>query len=61
MRALIRRVPLILAFLVTALCIWIAGPYFAFADFHPLEPPTARIIFILLIVVVRLGWSALKR
>lgn len=62
MFALLKK-PAFLAFLglvLLALFIWYAGPYFAFADFHPLESPTARLIAIAL-VVVAVGISVLLK
>jgi type VI secretion system protein ImpL len=54
MLALIRRfmrvLLLILGLLLIALFIWFAGPYFAFADYHPLESTTARLITIGVVV-----------
>jgi type VI secretion system protein ImpL len=35
-----------------SLFIWFAGPYFAFADFKPLDPPLARIIAIGVLLVL---------
>ena len=46
-------------FLLLALFIWYAGPYFAFADYRPLEPHHARLIAIrVLIVAVWAAWQA---
>ena len=47
----------ILGILLLALLVWFAGPYFAFADFHPLAPVSTRLTVTVLIVVV---WGALK-
>jgi len=33
---------LLLGFLLIAVFIWYAGPYFAFGTYHPLEPELAR-------------------
>ena len=41
----------LLGLVLVALFIWYAGPYFAFADFRPLESATARLIAIALVVV----------
>jgi type VI secretion system protein ImpL len=47
----LKRVLLIvLGFLLIAVFIWYAGPYFAFADFRPLESETARLILIALVI-----------
>ena len=35
---------IVLGFLLIAVFIWFAGPYFAFADYRPLEPVIARLI-----------------
>ncbi|MGH7336328.1 MAG: type VI secretion protein IcmF/TssM N-terminal domain-containing protein, partial [Myxococcota bacterium] len=40
----------VLGFLLLALFIWYAGPYFAFADMAPLESRTARLIAIGLVI-----------
>ncbi len=50
-----RGVLLVLGFLLVAAFIWLAGPYFAFADYRPLESETARLIAI---AVVALLWFA---
>jgi type VI secretion system protein ImpL len=42
----------ILAWLLLGLFIWFAGPYFAFADWHPLEPTIARVITIAALIIV---------
>jgi type VI secretion system protein ImpL len=47
----------VIGFLLLALFIWFAGPYFAFADFRPLEPVLARIILFVIIFAV---WLALR-
>jgi type VI secretion system protein ImpL len=52
---------ILLGLVLLALFIWFAGPYFAFADFRPLESPTARLITIALLVVVSGVWALLKR
>ncbi|HUE11625.1 MAG TPA: type VI secretion system membrane subunit TssM, partial [Steroidobacteraceae bacterium] len=41
-----------LGLLFLSLFIWFAGPYFAFAEWKPLEPEIARLIAILLLVVI---------
>jgi type VI secretion system protein ImpL len=41
-----------LGLVLLSLFIWFAGPYFAFADWKPLEPPLSRLIAILLLVVL---------
>jgi type VI secretion system protein ImpL len=47
----------ILGFVLIALFIWFAGPYFAFADYHPLESILARCLLIGLIVAI---WGLVK-
>jgi type VI secretion system protein ImpL len=51
----------ILGFLLLALFVWYAGPYFAFADFHPLESERARLIVIAFILAFWLGMIAARR
>jgi type VI secretion system protein ImpL len=56
MFSMLRRVvPIVAGLLLLSLFIWFAGPYFAFADFRPLEPATARGVLILVVVAV---WAA---
>ncbi|MPY87881.1 MAG: type VI secretion system membrane subunit TssM [Luteitalea sp.] len=52
---------IVLGFLLLALFIWYAGPYFAFADYRPLEPVSSRVIAIALIVALGLVLVLLKR
>ncbi|HMD75302.1 MAG TPA: type VI secretion system membrane subunit TssM [Steroidobacteraceae bacterium] len=47
-----RAVLVFLGLLLLSLFIWFAGPYFAFADFKPLEPVLARLIAILLLFMI---------
>src|SRR5271165_1217767 len=47
-----RAVLIFLGLLLLSLFIWFAGPYFAFADYKPLEPALARLIAILLLFVI---------
>jgi type VI protein secretion system component VasK len=35
--------------------IWWAGPFFAFADYHPLASVTARVVTIVLLIAVVFG------
>src|SRR5271163_354477 len=44
-----------LGLLLLSLFIWFFGPYFAFAEFRPLEPAIARLVAIVLLVVL---WGA---
>jgi type VI secretion system protein ImpL len=56
MFSLIRRLlPVILGVILIAVFVWFAGPYFAFADYRPLESQTARLI---VIGVVIAAWAA---
>jgi type VI secretion system protein ImpL len=41
--------------------IWWAGPFFAFADYHPLASVTARVVTIVLLIAVVFGSAAWKR
>ena len=51
----LRRVlPVVIGLLLIALIIWFAGPYFAFADYRPLESELVRL---LLIVLVFVAWG----
>jgi type VI secretion system protein ImpL len=52
---------LVLGFLLVAVFIWYAGPYFAFADYQPLESATARLIAIALVVAFWVASVLLKR
>jgi type VI secretion system protein ImpL len=47
----------LLGFLLLAVVIWYIGPYFAFADYRPLEPEFARLVLFSLIVV---AWAVAK-
>ncbi len=47
-----RAVLIFLGLLLLSLFIWFAGPYFAFADYKPLEPVLARLLAILLLFVI---------
>jgi type VI secretion system protein ImpL len=47
-----RAVLVFLGLLLLSLFIWFAGPYFAFADYKPLEPALARLVVILLLFVI---------
>jgi type VI secretion system protein ImpL len=51
----------ILGFLLLAIFIWVAGPYFAFADFRPLESVTARLVLIGLVLAVWLLLMLVRR
>jgi type VI secretion system protein ImpL len=52
---------IVLGFLLIAVFVWYAGPYFAFADFRPLESPTARLIVIAIVVGLWVVSTLLKR
>jgi len=45
-----RSFVLLIGLLLVAIFVWLAGPYFAFADYRPLETETARLIAIAVIV-----------
>ena len=51
---------LLIGFLLIALFIWYAGPYFSFASFSPLESQTSRLIAIALVAVIWLGLRMLR-
>ena len=62
MLAILKRVSLpLLGLLLVAVFIWYAGPYFAFAEYHPLESAVARLIAIAIVVVVLALYVLLKR
>src|SRR6185295_15602889 len=50
----------LIAFLLIAVFIWFAGPYFAFGSYRPLESDTSRYIAIALIVVLWLLVGVVK-
>jgi type VI secretion system protein ImpL len=50
-----------LGFVLLAIFIWYAGPYFAFADYVPLEPVNNRIILFVAIVALWAISKAVKR
>ena len=56
-----KALPVVIGLLLLALFVWFAGPYFAFADYHPLESILARLILILLIVLVWAGSVAYRK
>jgi type VI secretion system protein ImpL len=43
---------LVVGFLLVAAFIWLAGPYFAFADYRPLETERARLIAVALVAIL---------
>jgi type VI secretion system protein ImpL len=47
-----RGVLILLGLILVALIIWFAGPYFAFAEFKPLESTVARLVAILVLVAI---------
>ena len=51
---------LLIGFLLIALFIWYAGPFFFFGNYQPLGSETARFIAIGLVAVAWLVWSVLK-
>jgi type VI secretion system protein ImpL len=50
-----------LGLIFLSLFIWFAGPYFAFADFHPWAPVWARVLTILLVIAIWGGVALFKR
>jgi type VI secretion system protein ImpL len=52
---------LLIGFVLIAAFIWYAGPYFAFADYYPLESVNARLIAIALIVALWVVSRLLRR
>jgi len=56
-----RSLLVILGLVLLGLFVWFGGPYIAFADFHPLESSTARLVTIVLIVVLRVAWVIARR
>jgi type VI secretion system protein ImpL len=57
----LRAILIVLAWLLLGLFIWFAGPYFAFADWHPLESAIARVITISVLIIVWLLVLLLRR
>jgi type VI secretion system protein ImpL len=51
----------VLGFLLLAVFLWYAGPYFAFGYYHPLETAFARLIAIALVALLWVASAALKR
>lgn len=52
---------IVLGFVLLALFIWYAGPYFAFAEYRPLESQTARLIAMALVVVCWIASLLIQR
>jgi type VI secretion system protein ImpL len=52
---------IIVAWLLLGLFIWFAGPYFAFADWHPLESALARVITLSVLIILWLLVLLLRR
>jgi hypothetical protein len=46
----------VLGFVLLALFVWLAGPYFSFADYRPFESVTGRVIAIALVIGIWAGW-----
>ncbi|MPZ18964.1 MAG: type VI secretion system membrane subunit TssM [Luteitalea sp.] len=57
----LRALLILLGFLLLALFIWYAGPYFAFATYHPLAPVSSRVIAIALIVALWSVWVLVRQ
>ena len=51
----------VLGFVLLALFVWLAGPYFSFADYRPFESVTGRLIAIALVIGIWAGWMLFKR
>jgi type VI secretion system protein ImpL len=56
-----RSIVIIIGFLLIAAFIWYAGPFFAFADYHPLDPPMTRLILIGIVVGIWLLSRLVKK
>ena len=62
MLAILKRLSLpVLGLLLVAVFIWYAGPYFAFAEYHPLESPASRLIAIAIVVACWLLYVLIRR
>ncbi|MEQ1759516.1 MAG: type VI secretion system membrane subunit TssM [Vicinamibacterales bacterium] len=61
LRRLWRISPVMLGLVLLSLFVWFAGPYFAFADYRPLESVTARLVLIVLILLTATALYAIKR
>ena len=57
----LRTLLLLIGLLLIGTFIWVAGPYFAFGYYRPLETETARVIAIVAIVGTWLVWRLFKR
>jgi type VI secretion system protein ImpL len=51
----------LIGFLLVAIFIWYAGPYFAFGTYHPLESELARLIAIAVVVLLWVGSALLRK
>jgi type VI secretion system protein ImpL len=56
-----RSIVILVGFFLIVVFIWYAGPFFAFADYHPLDPPIARLILIGAVVLVWLMVRLVKK
>src|ERR1043165_9664840 len=56
-----RTIVILLGLLLITLFIWFAGPYFAFAEFRPLESEFARLMAIGYVVGIWLLFPLMKR
>jgi type VI secretion system protein ImpL len=56
-----RAFVLLIGFLLIALFIWYAGPYFAFAGYRPLDSELSRLVVIALVVVCWIVLALLRR
>ncbi len=57
----LRTLLLLIGLVLIGVFIWVAGPYFAFGFYHPLETETSRIVAIVLIVGCWFIWRMFKR
>ncbi|HEY6360673.1 MAG TPA: type VI secretion system membrane subunit TssM [Vicinamibacterales bacterium] len=56
-----RAFPVVIGFLLLAAFIWFGGPYFAFADYRPLETANARLVAIALMAALGFVSALLKK
>jgi type VI secretion system protein ImpL len=56
-----RTFVLLIGLLLIVVFIWFAGPYFAFADWRPLDPPGNRLIAVGVVVGCWMAWRLVKR
>jgi type VI secretion system protein ImpL len=56
-----RTFVILIGLLLIVVFIWFAGPYFAFADWRPLDPPANRLIAIGVVIACWIAWRLVKR